>query len=525
MKPDILIVDDVVDNLRILSQTLKEQDYKVRSANNGATALEVAERVIPDLILLDIRMPGVDGYSVCHQLKLNPNTKHIPIIFLSALDDVADKIRAFEVGGVDYIIKPFKVAEVLARVKNQISLQDAKREIVQLNQKLTQLNQQLEQKVQIRTEELSIKNQQLESVNRDLLKEIKAREKAEKKLLKDAWYDQLTDLPNRSFLLREIAESLQNNINDPHNTFALLFIDVDRFQVINDSYGYGVGDEILVELAKLLAKNISYQDVLARLGSDEFAILLKNVSDSEYVCHVATKINQQLKSSLRLRDRTFFISVSIGIAHGSSHYEKAFHLLRDADIAMHRAKEKGKSCYEVFKEKMYLETLKNTELEHDLRLALKQKQFHLNYQPIVDLQQNTLVGFEALVRWQHPHKGIISPGEFIPLAEKIGLIVPLSDWILEEACQQLSSWQHKFAHDPNISTLTISVNIASSHLKETNFLEKLELTLKKVDLDPKYLKLEITERALVDSNHDTNNLLTEIKQRSIELSIDDFGTG
>ena len=525
MKPDILIVDDVADNLKVLSRTLKELGYKVRSANNGVTALDVAQKVVPDLILLDIRMPKMDGYTVCRQLKANSVTQHIPIIFLSALDDIFDKVKAFEVGGIDYINKPFKVAEVLARVKNQLSLKRAKEEIIQLNQKLIQLNQQLEQKVQERTKELLIKNQQLELTNRELMKEIEARLKAEEKLLKDAWYDPLTNLPNRSFLIKKTEISLQKNIDNPQENFALLFIDIDRFQIINDSYGQNIGDGVLVEFSKLLAQNVQSQDVLARLGGDEFAILLNNINDYNYAHQVAERINQQLKSSLKSCDRLFFISVSIGIAHSSTNYKKAFQILRDADIAMYKAKEKGKSCYEVFNEQMYLETLRNIELEHDLRLALKQNQLHLSYQPIVCLQHNSLVGFEALIRWQHPDQGFISPEEFIPLAEKIGLIIPLSNWILEEACQQLNIWQHQFSNHPNINSLTMSVNVSSLHLQEPNFLEELDLVLEKTNLDPKCLKLEITERALVDSRQNTKNILTEIKQRDIELSIDDFGTG
>lgn len=508
---NILVVDDIAENLRILSHTLCEQGYKVRCAKNGITGLNAAQKIIPDLILLDIKMPDIDGYTVCQKLKADPTTKDIPIIFLSALDDALDKVKAFEVGGVDYIVKPFQVEEVLVRVKNQLSLQAAKAEILQLNQ-------QLEQKVGERTLELQIANQKLQQ-------EIKERLKVEEQLIKDALHDALTGLPNRILLMERIEQCLKQSERDPNHLFALLFIDLDRFKSVNDSLGHLIGDELLIKIARVLIESIRKTDTLARLGGDEFVILLENINHITDATRIADRIHRQLQSSFNLKGQKVFTSASIGIAFSCSGYENSSQLLRDADIAMYRAKEKGKACYEIFDQTMYLQTLKAMELEQDLHLALKQNEFTLHYQPIIALKTTKLIGFEALIRWQHPQKGFISPVDFIPIAEDTRLIISIGDWVLKEACGQIRHWQKKFSRIPDIDRLKINVNITNQQIQEDNFVEKLDQILQETGLDGNCLRLEITERVLLDSGRKTTKNLTEIKRRNIKLSIDDFGTG
>ena len=522
---NILVVDDIADNLRVLSNTLNQQGYKVRCAKDGATALKVAQKFIPDLILLDIKMPDMDGYTVCQHLKADPATQNIPVIFLSALDDVLDKVKAFEVGGVDYITKPFQIEEVLIRAKNQLNLQLAKAEINHLNQQLRQLNQQLEQKIDHRTAQLKISNQKLIIANQELQQQIVVRQKAEQQLIKDALYDGLTQLPNRNLLMDRIERSLERAKRNPDYLFAVLFLDLDRFKSINDSQGHLVGDRLLVAVAEILNQDLRKVDTLARLGGDEFVILLDNIHHLTDAIEISDRINRRLKSPFTLERQTVFTSASIGIALSSTGYSDSSQILRDADIAMYRAKEKGKACYEVFDRQMYLETLKTIELESNLRLALEQNQFSLYYQPIISLANGTLTGFESLIRWQHPEKSFISPVDFIPIAEDTGLIVQIGDWVLKTACQQLRTWQQQFTAIPNVNSLKISINVASQQLQEPNFIEKLDKILAETGLNPNCLRLEITERALVDSEHNTNHTLTEIKRRGIKLSIDDFGTG
>jgi diguanylate cyclase (GGDEF)-like protein len=515
---NILIIDDIADNLRVLSHTLSQEGYKIRCAKNGTIALQVAVKVIPDLILLDINMPGMDGYEVCQRLKTEVQTKNVPVIFLSALNDVLDKVKAFEVGGVDYITKPFQVEEVLLRVKNQLELQSAKAQICLLNQEL-------EQKVQQRTLQLNIANQKLADANHKLQQEITERGKIEQKLIHDALYDGLTELPNRTLLMERIEHALHRAQRNPNHLFAVLFIDLDRFKTINDSLGHLVGDRLLVAISQIIKQDLRITDTVARLGGDEFVILLDDIHSLQDATIIGDRLQEQLKLPLHFEGHSIISSASIGIALSSSKYENSSEILRDADIAMYRAKEKGKACYAVFDEEMYVQTLKAVELERDLRLALINQEFSLYYQPIIALKDNSLTGFEALIRWHHPQHGLISPGEFIPLAEDTGLIIEIGDWVLQEACRCLATWQQENPSRPDIAALKVNVNVACQQLQKSDFIDKLDWILAQTGLNPTCLRLEITERVLIDSKINTQITLAEIKKRQIKLSIDDFGTG
>ena len=507
----ILVVDDVADNLQILETTLKKQGYQVRCAKNGFTALRGAKTILPDLILLDIRMPGLNGYQVCQQLKANEHTRDIPIIFLSALDDVLDKVKAFEVGGVDYISKPIQVKEVLVRVKNQISLQLA-------NAKISELNQDLEKRVHQRTIELK-------TAVRKLRQEITERQRIQQQLVHDALHDSLTGLPNRTLLLERIELSIVRAKRNPDYRYGLLFIDLDRFKIVNDSLGHFTGDQLLIAVSKLLQECIRKNDIVARLGGDEFVILLDGVKQLRDATIICDRIQQQLRSPFKLRGQNIFTSASIGIVYSSSEYDNASDLMRDADIAMYRAKDNGKGCYALFDQIMYDEALKLVELENNLRLALEHGEFAMHYQPIISLDNNNLVGFEALIRWQHPQKGSISPIEFIPLAEDTGLILEIGGWLLKEACQQLQIWREQFAFAPEINSLEMSINLASRQLQEPQFIQQLDRILLETGVEGHSLKLEITEGVLIEPEGNIQNTLRQIKDRNIKLSIDDFGTG
>jgi diguanylate cyclase (GGDEF)-like protein len=505
---NILVVDDTPDNLRVLSASLGEKGYQVRCAKNGSMALIAAIKEPPDLILLDIKMPDMDGYQVCQQLKANEKTRDIPVIFLSALDDIFDKVQAFQVGGVDYITKPFQVEEVTIRVQHQLDLQAAKVSIYQLNSEL-------EQKVQERT-------LLLEQVIDQLNQEILDKEYTQKQLLQQSLHDSLTGLPNRNLLLEHLQKALQRSKRNPDYLFAVLFIDLDRFKIINDSWGHSVGDQLLIAIAGILKKCSRELDTVARLSGDEFAILLEELHEYTDAIAIAERILKQFLCPIHLKDRTVFTGASIGIVLSGATYQDGVELLRDADIAMYRAKALGKSRYAIFDQEMYAQTLHLSKIETDLRFALERKEFILHYQPIVSLKTSKLVGFEALLRWQHLEKGLIYPGDFIAIAEETGLIVPIGEWVFREACQQLHIWQQKF---PNVSSLQMSINLSSRQVQQFNLIDKLVEIMTNIGLNGENIRLELTESMLMDRGEKTIELLSHIKQQKIQLSIDDFGTG
>jgi diguanylate cyclase (GGDEF)-like protein len=505
---NILVVDDIPDNLRVLSASLMERGYQVRCAKNGSIALITAQKDPPDLILLDIKMPDMDGYEVCQRLKANEQTRDIPIIFLSALDDVFDKVKAFTLGGVDYITKPFQVEEVLVRVKHQLALQTAIAEI-------QRLNSELEQKVRERTI-------QLERLISELNQEITKHKQTQKRLFHQALHDALTGLPNRNLLMEHLQKALQRSQRNQNYLFAVLFIDLDRFKIINDSLGHAVGDRFLVAIASLLKKCSRNVDTVARLSGDEFAILLDDLKDSNEAIAIAERLLKQLTSPIYVDERKVFTGASIGIAFGSPTYQSGVELLRDADIAMYRAKAQGKGHYALFDREMYAQTLHLSQVETDLRVALERQEFILHYQPIISLTTDRIESFEALLRWQHPEKGLIFPGDFIAIAEETGLIVPIGEWVLREACQQLRTWQDKF---PSASSVQISVNLSSRQIKQFDFVDKLAKILADTGLNGQNLRLELTESILMERGEKTIELLGWIKAQQVQLSIDDFGTG
>ncbi|GAB4294379.1 MAG: hypothetical protein Fur0025_30990 [Oscillatoriaceae cyanobacterium] len=491
---DILIVDDKPDNIRILSSLLKEQGYKVRQALSGEMALMAARAAQPDLILLDIMMPGLDGYQVCDLLKKDAKTAEVPVIFLSALDDILDKVKAFSVGGADYITKPFHVLEVLVRVENQLALKAA-------NQQIRQLNHQLEERVQERTRQLEIANT---------------------KLLEMALHDPLTGLPNRALFMERVLGEIARSHQEDGYQFVVMFLDCDRFKVINDSLGHIVGDQLLVAIARRLQEHMDTKDTLARLGGDEFAILLPGVENIHQATRVAQNMIDALCYPFQLERHEVFINASIGIAPSCPDYSKPEHLLRDADTAMYRAKNSGRACYHIFDPAMHDAAVALLELENDLRRAVEREEFILHYQPIVDLALGRISGFEALVRWQHPQRGMVSPASFIPVAEETGLIVPIGNWVMRQACHQLRLWQEQ-----KLATVDfgMGVNLSVRQFSQPHLIAQIDEVLHQNQLNPQNLKLEITETAIMDNPRHASQLLLQLRSRQIQLAIDDFGTG
>jgi len=513
-KGNLLIVDDTLNNLRLLSNSLIAEGYKVRGVTNGQMAITAAKTIPPDLILLDIKMPDMDGYEVCKHLKSDVQTKDIPVIFLSALDDVIDKVKAFEVGGIDYITKPFHLQEVIARIENQLALTQAKAEI-------TKLNSELEHRVQVRTEQLQNMNKELINTNQKLESEIAERQKIQQKLLHMASHDALTGLPNRVWFMDCLIQALERFKSDPHYKFAILFMDCDRFKMVNDSLGHFVGDHVLISVARRLQSCLRSSEVLARFGGDEFAIMIDNIQEVNIAINLAKKIQNSLTWPFHWDQQEIFLNASIGIVFSTSEYKEPEQLLRDADIAMYSAKGSHKS-HQVFDAVMRQNTQKKFQIETDLRLAIENQELVLYYQPIISLKTGYISGFEALIRWQHPQQGFISPGAFIPIAEETGLIVPIGLWVLQEACIQFEYWQQQGWIKPDVK---MSVNLSVKQFNQSTLIEQIDRILVKTGFDSKNLKLEITESAIMDNPELATHALEKFKQRSIQLSIDDFGTG
>jgi diguanylate cyclase (GGDEF)-like protein len=335
-------------------------------------------------------------------------------------------------------------------------------------------------------------------------------------------YDQLTGLPSYNLLLEYIEQEINFARQRPEYEFVILFIDIDRFKLINSSLGRILGDRLLIAIAARLQKCLRSQDFIARMGNDEFAILLSNVEHLEYATNVAERIYREMSIPFNLEGYEVFIEASIGIAPGNHEYTKPENLLRDAELAVSNAKRQHKSHYQIFNLSMRGRALTLLQLENDLRRAIKREEFVLHYQPIIALGDNKIKGFEVLVRWRHPDKGLISPGEFIALAEETGLIIPLGFWVLKEACKQMSFWQLKFG---GLVDWKVSVNISSKQLALANFVAQIKQILWETNLNPHNLKLEITESSLVEDTQSTIITLKELKSLGIELSLDDFGTG
>lgn len=350
------------------------------------------------------------------------------------------------------------------------------------------------------------------------LTDITERKKSEEDLLRKALYDHRTNLPNRSFFAEKIEQALQKINSDLNYTFALLFFDIDGFSAINDSFGHLVGDRLLLEVSQRIRDMLAGEEALARFSSDEFCIMAENLS-RQGVQDLAEKLRQELEKAFVLDGRDIFITVSIGILAYDPTYSRAEDMLRDVELAMLQAKKQGKNRWVFFCTEMYKRKSERTLMENDLRRAIERDELVINYQPIVRLDCGELNGLEALIRWNHPEHGFVSPGKFIPLAEDTGLIEPIGDWVLKESCQQIKTWRE---HN---SSLIMNVNISGKQLEKAGLERKVYQVLQDTNLDPGCLNLEVTESMAMVRMESNVRTLKRLKYMGIRLSIDDFGTG
>ncbi|MFN4279289.1 MAG: putative bifunctional diguanylate cyclase/phosphodiesterase [Thermosynechococcus sp.] len=344
---------------------------------------------------------------------------------------------------------------------------------------------------------------------------------AEAQLLYDALHDSLTGLANRTLLFDRIEQAARHGRRRPDYKFAILFIDIDRFKVINDSFGHSWGDLILIELANRLTRIVRPDDTVARIGGDEFVILLDDISNNSDALGVCDRIHATLEKPFIVKDQLIRLRVSIGVATRSPHMDKAEDYLRNADIAMYQAKVAGGDRYQVFSEEMHLTARDRLSFEVGLRQAIERDELTLFYQPIYCLSDNRLYGFEALIRWQHPTQGLLLPDRFLPLAEETGLILPVGDWVIWRACRDLQHWQEQFPR----WQLSVNVNLSNRQLMHPALVEQVVAALEQTQIPPDRLHLEITQSVGIDQPEQVRDRLLQLKAQGIKLSLDDFGTG
>ena len=593
----VLIVDDTPANLAVLSEAISDAGFETAIAIDGERALMQIHQDPPDLILLDIMMPGIDGFETCRRIKADEKFQDIPIIFMTALADVENKVKGLALGAADYITKPFQEQEVLARVQTQLNFRRTKERLAVSEARLTGILNSLKEIVwsaslnpleflyfnpvaehiygthsdefirdsskwldMIHPDDLEPVKQLLmgseipkfidceyrivrpdgeirwlqcqaqvrsstegDRVKIDgLMHDVTGRKQVECELKYAAQHDSLTNLANRSFFRTRLNELIQGDSPKNPENFAVLFIDLDRFKVINDSLGHFCGDQLLIKVGEILKQAIRPMDLIARLGGDEFTILLCDLEEIEEILAISDRIQALLKQPILLEAQPIMLSASIGIVQYSPKYQSADQLLRDADLAMYQAKHLGKACHQLFSERMYEQAMEKMTLEKELRDALQRDELFLCYQPIIDLKTDKLSGFEALMRWQHPRLGVVPPTNFIALAEETGLILPLGDFALREACRQMQVWQ---ANSPEPLTFTMSVNISERQIQNLGFVDHLSAIVAEAGLKPAQLKLEITESLLLDNRLLTLKIFQRLQSVGFRLSLDDFGTG
>jgi diguanylate cyclase (GGDEF)-like protein len=483
-RPTLLVVDDVPDNVHELLGVLKE-DYRIQVANSGERALDIVNGATPpDLILLDVRMPGLDGYETCRRIKSSASGNRIPVIFVTVVDGVGDKVRGFELGAADYITKPFDVDEVRARVRTHLEL--------------ARLRRVLEDMVNQRTAMLRV---------------------SEEKYRILAQRDPLTGLPNRA-LFSELLSHAMEHVRRGGEQFALLSLDLDNFKTINESLGHSRGDQLLVEVAKRLQSLLCQSDALARVGGDEFSIILERREGMPGVDLTAQSMIDALATPFELEGQSVYAGVSIGIALYPGDGEDAELLQSHADAALHLAKAQGRGVLRFFSPELSNRARSRLMLEADLRGAIDRGELRLHYQPQVDMVTGELVGLEALVRWQHPQRGMVPPGEFIAFAEESGLVVRLGDWVLREATRQVKAWA-----DEGLAPPQVAVNVSAVQLSRGHLVDSVQEALLQSGTPPGQLELEITESFIMVDRERSLESLAALRALGVRLSIDDFGTG
>jgi diguanylate cyclase (GGDEF)-like protein len=461
----VLVVDDDRSTRSSLRHTLQRDGFRVEEAADGAQALQMLKRMQPDVILMDAVMPVMDGFTACARVQELPNGRSIPVLMITALEDNTSVERAFAAGASDYIPKPIHFAVLSQRV----------RRIIEANQ-------------------------------------------AEKRIRHLAYNDLLTGLPNRALFMDQLGRRIEQ-ARVAGESVAVLFLDLDRFKNVNDTLGHDVGDRLLVAVAHRIRRSVRNADCVARLGGDEFTVVLAEVAGPNAAVTAAQNICRALATPFQIDGHDIFVTTSVGISMYPHDATDVGTLLKHADTAMYRAK-KTSSGFQFFEASMEHSISEHVRMENDLRRAIERNELEVFFQPQARVDDGQVIGAEALVRWRHPTRGMVSPAEFIPLAEETGLINPVGEWVLRAACAQLQSWIKA-----GLPTIRIAVNLSVKQLLKKDFAATVEQALADTGLAPSLLELEITESTLMENAQDTLEALHRLRGLGVRLSIDDFGTG
>ena len=508
LRPRLLIVDDVGDNRLMLARRFQRYGFDVVEAESGLAAIELIGKGPFDLVLLDVMMPGINGIETLKRIRSQKSASALPVIMVTAKSESDDIVEALELGANDYVTKPVDFAVALARVNNQIGRKRAEQQVALANEGLRQANEDLERLVEERTSRLVDANQKLKL-------EIADREQSQAKSQYLAYHDSLTGLGNR-LLFRELLEEALNDVSVSPNPLAVLFLDLDGFKAVNDTLGHSIGDLLLKLVGTKLRDVLQQTDRIARLGGDEFAILQISAPQPNSSIALAEKIIDIVGRPCSIDGHNVTVGASIGIVVAQPNSMNAESLLKSADLAMYSAKADGRGTYRIFDPEMDAIVQARRVLERDMRTALAQDEFRLFYQPLVNLQTKRVVAFEALMRWEHPERGMVPPSEFIPVAEDMGLIVQLGEWALREACAEAMEWPGE---------MRVSVNLSPVQFLKGDLVSTVMSAVASSGLPPSRLELEITESVLLERSERNIGLLNQLRDLGVRISMDDFGTG
>jgi diguanylate cyclase (GGDEF)-like protein len=508
--PRVLIVDDVADNRNILARRFQRQGFVISEAEDGLLALDLLERESFDLVLLDVMMPGLNGFEVLTRIRERHGPASLPVIMVTAMAQNVDVEKALGLGANDYVTKPVDFTVALARTKTQLARKYAEDEVRRASQALREANEDLERRVAERTRELSHANAQLRV-------EIGERERSQAAVQHLAHHDALTGLANRTLFTEKLSEALVRARRSGED-LAVLFLDLDGFKGVNDTLGHPAGDQLLNVIAERLKRTVRDTDKVARFGGDEFAILQLAADLPAGAAVLSGRLVEAVAEPCIIDGQQVVVGTSIGIAvlrtQGQQHDPDQ--LLRSADLALYRAKAEGRGTFRFFEPEMDARAQARRLMEAGLRRALVDDEFELHYQPLLNLESNCIAGFEALLRWRRSDGTLLPPAEFLPLAEETGLIAPIGDWVLRKACQEAAGWPDE---------ISIAVNLSPVQFKKGDLLNSVKAALDLSGLRPNRLELEITESVLLDKTKSNLETLRALRAFGIKISLDDFGTG